>query len=466
MNEPERIVAVRYPELYRRCRDFLIEAIGLLRTQFGADPQWIKRSVPSIIRVDEAGSTIDLVEKSFPRQNIGIFQAEFRSLTSAVSALDELEKMGVKDKFPLPFGDLFVSYLFPIITKFVETNKKLVFDQQQFQAVYEEIEAFIAADRCRVCTYHELAFLKGDIPRVPLSDTHSIVRLDSTRVVHLWEQMTDPDRFGTLNAIAGPPGVSFPLSIGSYVLEGAIEFAKHDANKLGVLIESERARSEISLRLAGIGRGSIRYLTYDHLGYFPTFFRLGMPPQIAIGAFENDLGQGLVALLSDRWRRAYETATEIEQRSSTLQPALRIACSRYVSSFQKINQADRLLDLVIGLEALLTKENDAIAYRLPLRGAILLGDEPAKRIECFEVLKAAYTQRSRLAHGNDELEVEIKVGSSKVPVKEFLAMVEQNLSGSIWAFLDAGGLQKDQLLSRIDNAVLTQSRDQVRSTKG
>jgi hypothetical protein len=63
---------------------------------------------------------------------------------------------------------------------------------------------------------------------------------------------------------------------------------------------------------------------------------------------------------------------------------------------------DRILDLVIALEALLLSgitQPGELLFRFALHGACFGADNPQDRESLFEFLKAAYRARSRIAHG-------------------------------------------------------------------
>ena len=77
---------------------------------------------------------------------------------------------------------------------------------------------------------------------------------------------------------------------------------------------------------------------------------------------------------------------------------------RFTLGCGRVDQADRLIDFVVALEALLLpydKEarNSNLSYRFSLHGAFFLAEAPLERRTVFEGLKKLYDTRSRLVHG-------------------------------------------------------------------
>lgn len=80
--------------------------------------------------------------------------------------------------------------------------------------------------------------------------------------------------------------------------------------------------------------------------------------------------------------------------------AMSIAVRRLASYDLKSDGGDKLLDLVISLEALLgAGAKNEIAYRIAIRCAYFIGDDRKDRIRIFELVNFAYDVRSRIVHG-------------------------------------------------------------------
>ena len=76
--------------------------------------------------------------------------------------------------------------------------------------------------------------------------------------------------------------------------------------------------------------------------------------------------------------------------------------ARFSSSYEKRDPADRLVDLVIALEALFGDSGDSsnLRYKLAMRGASWLHATECKRRVAFGTIKKFYDDRSSVVHGN------------------------------------------------------------------
>src|SRR5260370_1257839 len=149
------------------------------------------------------------------------------------------------------------------------------------------------------------------------------------------------------------------------------------------------------------------------------------------GAFLYRLDPTQSDILTKHWQPAYELACKLKDNPDEVPLHLQIGALRYSSSFEKTTNEDQLIDCIIALEALFTKENDALSYRLPLRAAVFTSDTPEDREHVFRLLKVAYDLRSKLAHGQKRLEDTAKLAGHKIPMTDF---VEQLRSAHLHGF--------------------------------
>jgi hypothetical protein len=83
----------------------------------------------------------------------------------------------------------------------------------------------------------------------------------------------------------------------------------------------------------------------------------------------------------------------------TVSTRLRIAVERLSDASLRPKADDRLLDLIICLEALFGDDQGAAGYKIGLRSAVLIGNDHQERQEIFELVQQAYRRRSGLVHG-------------------------------------------------------------------
>lgn len=102
---------------------------------------------------------------------------------------------------------------------------------------------------------------------------------------------------------------------------------------------------------------------------------------------------------------------------------LYVAIARFSSACEKWTLADRLIDLMIGLEALFGERNE-ITYKIALRTASFLYPPGEERTDAFYKIKRIYEERSNLVHGRKlELETKSKIGHKDV--EEFEDLVRR-----------------------------------------
>lgn len=76
-----------------------------------------------------------------------------------------------------------------------------------------------------------------------------------------------------------------------------------------------------------------------------------------------------------------------------------IPIRRFNQSFDRDFVDDRAIDLFIALESLLSEGPEAIAFKIALRAAGLIGKSPSEKLQVYSFLRKAYNKRSNLVHG-------------------------------------------------------------------
>ena len=110
------------------------------------------------------------------------------------------------------------------------------------------------------------------------------------------------------------------------------------------------------------------------------------------------LVEGRVSPLVDFWRAV---GPKISQDRLSKHVDLRLALDRFNYTYSQGLARNRILDLVIGLEALLSRESDEIAFRLSRRVGLLLGATDLERLEVSSLVRTAYKIRNQIVHGGE-----------------------------------------------------------------
>ena len=120
----------------------------------------------------------------------------------------------------------------------------------------------------------------------------------------------------------------------------------------------------------------------------------------------------------------------------TFNRKLDIAISRLRSSYLKTSEEDSFLDLVIGIETLLSDDDKGeLTYKLSVRVAVLLNKfadyKPLNPYEIYTAMKKIYAYRSAIVHGKAEKEVEksknIELSNITYKTKQLAEFFLQNL---------------------------------------
>jgi hypothetical protein len=100
--------------------------------------------------------------------------------------------------------------------------------------------------------------------------------------------------------------------------------------------------------------------------------------------------------LKDFLREYMDTAWDKKKTRTSLG----IALNRYTDGFERNRLEDKIIDYMIGLEALYLSENPGeLAYTLAHRLSILLSQDKKERQELFKKTRESYRLRSRIVHG-------------------------------------------------------------------
>jgi hypothetical protein len=448
------IIAVRYPRFYEAVRESLQEALGFLRGKIGEPPQWPKRRAQRVIFDSSTQSHLEAFEEDSPGDLITSIQSTLETRPSYLNAVKQLE--GLKDQgkaVPMLFP-LGPSFLLPILADYLENQRNLDFDENNLRKAYNYVEDYIGADRAVFRLYLLIWGSNGSEPEVKLSDTHRIYRVDEAEATRLWTIMAPP----TLSGFSWGSFRSWPLP-GNHIVEAMFRFPKQDLGNLALHLAAEETQTIRALRLSGLSAGSIQYLAYESAGFVPTFGKLGLPGMLKPLGGPYELNEAGLPSIRQYWPSAYELSSTLQRSPEKAPVHLRIPAARFSSSFEKPLSEDQLIDYFIAFEALFTRENDAVSYRLPLRAAIFTGDSPRDRDEIFSTVRAGYDLRSNLAHGQNQLTDSVKVRDRRVPIREFMNDLRRILFNSVHRFVRCNSaVTKDVVIRAIDDAAISQDR--------
>jgi hypothetical protein len=332
------------------------------------------------------------------------------------------------------------------ITQLLEEQQGFDFQENVFQKNYEGFEDFFYRDTFEyraICPLHNF---KMNAEKVALSPTFSIIKFSKE----------DKERMLTNY---GQPGSIGHLSINNeFALEIYVEAPKVIGGLPGYLTNdpvgvARRAFDEVCDALRLFKNGAVHYGEnwIEPTSWNVTGVQSAWPGWGAPGRLNGPI----YSLLDDEVSKFLEFRKSCLKDRMEKHESIMIAVNRLHFGYERLRPEDRLIDFMIGLEALfLSGLKNELRYRLSLRAAALLGDSPENRENIFNDLYIAYDQRSIVAHG-DSRDKNIKIGGNKIPFEELVNRVEDHLRSAIKEFLvrcENDGIK--QLLINLDLAIV------------
>lgn len=214
-----------------------------------------------------------------------------------------------------------------------------------------------------------------------------------------------------------------------FVVEGEIAVDKED-RRLETLV-TKTAREKFNKLILCLRTFKSGHVGYDYIRIRPvTFCQFSMGDRgygdlyVPFGGYyiSNDEANQLAA-----YAEAFFPASE---------PAMAMACSRLADAETRTRPQDRLVDAVIGMEAILlagSRKRRNIKRRFSERYAALCDSHEDRRVK-DEVGKSLYELRSDIAHGCT-LPAQLMLGQKKVPFDEAARRATEALREIIHRFL-------------------------------
>jgi hypothetical protein len=163
-----------------------------------------------------------------------------------------------------------------------------------------------------------------------------------------------------------------------------------------------------------------------------------------------------------RFRKFYKMFERINEKISRLL-FMQIAIKRFGSAVGEFEIEDRILDLMIALEALYSDSAGDITYRLAVRIPTLLNVNRHYAFFLSRFVKEIYGVRSSLVHGS---KIERNLKTTEFSISESAEILESITRSSIRKFLNLlkDFNRKEDIIALLDKAVITRS-DYHRLTK-
>lgn len=460
----ERIIAVAFPALFRSMRELAKDFFTALRATVGDPPQWPQAQFYAVTAQETGGTGIGIVSGNDYSQSLRAAWLQVSTLPSHGVVAHELEELRVQGRTVGYWqSDLVAGFGFPILYKHVKAHPSdTTLNESEFEKFYGEVESYLSGTDVTVRVFLDLVNLPTDLSPIVLDESRRIIKLDRDTVQRLLERAYRTDMAVTAGShlfVAFGASVMPRPQAGQTVLEVIVRFPKEKFSELSVILGNEANEAVTALRLSLPGSGFVRVLDYEIVGFAPDFGRYGFAEQRSAARFTYKLDTDASQDLARHWPDSAWAAKRLFTAPPILSAPLRIALERFNSSFERLVQTDRLLDFIIALEALCSRESDAASYRVALRVATLVARDAAERDNIFKLVSDSYSERSNLAHGrSSNLE-------GDEAVREHLLKLEAILLRTIHAFVGAEKREqhREDVFRIIDKAIRTQERTELES---
>lgn len=424
----------RNPALFAAVRTYCLEVFGLWRNTYPTEEAIPRRAVQ---RAFIEGNTIrypqeirlDPIRLTFDRRIEDPGQIASRATVENVMRADERINRHLDTLVGTTGGSSRVTVdgcLGWVLRQLVEEQNTLAYNDDQFQQIYAAMENFFYSDTIPLRFMAPLELFEMQATRINLGNRFSVIEQSTAeREQTLLSSLQFPG-FGML-----PGQMRFGLEL---LIDAPKVFGEQPPQRDASAIPQTRASQELqealsALRLFKTGHVSYSMMRQTTAGWAPFGGSYGFGLSRSVFGAPYALSAEEVARFETFWQKYRQARSRNRSR-------IDLALRRLNFGYDRIRPEDKLIDYVIGLEALLTKGNEVgdLKYRLTLRGARLLGNDATIRAKVHTELDWAYRLRSHIVHGT-EVGPSVTIEQETVPFDELVERIAQHLRDAIRQFM-------------------------------
>ena len=308
-------------------------------------------------------------------------------------------------------------------------HKTFDLSDAQVEAIVQEFADFVDSPTVRLRFLAQLVNFRMPADSLALPSGLAIRRLSEDEVSEF-----HGGRMGTLAQI---PYQS--LGIHEFVLAGELDEPKILGNSQPQAeTVADRAKEVLDKAVLSLRTFKEGHVGYDYIHFRPvTFCPIGL---FSVGAGDKYIPMGSYSLTVSE----YEALTKhAELIFACSEPAMKMACSRLGDAENRTRPEDRIIDAVIGMEALLLAGVDGrrgeLSFRFSLNYAMLFPTD--ERQDAYRLARDLYSLRSRIAHGSSVDEGKLKIAGEKLTLSEAGKRATAALRKIIMHFLPKEGAE-------------------------
>ncbi len=157
----------------------------------------------------------------------------------------------------------------------------------------------------------------------------------------------------------------------------------------------------------------------------------------------------------NRIKKYWKLFTGVETSSKNV---LDLVHRRIYNSYERINGEDKLIDLMIGFEAIFLESGMELKYKLSLRVSKFLASK-YDPLFVFDLIQKSYDLRSKVVHGTTLKAKDYTLRSEKIGINDYVQSLRYMLGDCIkFYYTKYGDLSFGELNRKIDRAIVSSSK--------
>jgi len=452
---------LRNPELFAAIRGYCLEVFELWRRLYTDENSIPRRAVPRArfegtsisfqqeIHLDPTRLTSDIrIDDQRQVASRAAVETAMRSDERVARHLDTLVgTSGGSGRVTV------ATCLTRALIELLEGKDTLLFDEDRFRQIYGAMEDYFYSDTITISLLAPLTTFEMQADRIILGDYLSLRKLSPSEREQLTLQELQFPGVGMLSPFLGQEESGVELIIDVPKVFGERTQPADPATIPMTIATAEFQEVLLALRVFKGGNVDYSITKQIPLGW-------GLGGAMSSYAYKLPLLGSAYVLSSEEVPRFTTFWEEYRQARRRNRPRIDLALRRLNFGYERTRPEDKLIDYMIGLEALLTRkggEGSDLAYRLALRGARLLGSDATHRAHIHAELRRAYRLRSDIVHGSEiEVGQSVMIEQGTIAFGDFIERIAQHLREAIKRFMNRTAVARElEVIKALDHEAIT-----------
>jgi len=385
--------------LYSKLEDFIKKAYEIYITSLKTIPMYEKNEFSFIISDSTPPEKqYQVIQKLFEYPHYERYLNEIShqiwNIDSFMEILGYLQKKSIFEDCPNLIQRLLIEY--------IKFNQKQAFDKKKFLKVYYDFECALYGKSSK---FKLLTFLPNiDISKkeIKIDDTKKIIKLNNKNLDILLKHSKEKEYVKSIIELKGACfleeyiNLELDLKMDSELFSDLNDFTNDFFDVLKLFKSGDTFR--INTILVPLNP----FLSFK---VFTTYERMMISDLKAKYHLDSNATKELITLFN-----------QYLINKSHLISFIDISLGRYLISWFKKKDEDKLLDLIIAFESVYLTNNPEISFRLGYYTAHFIGTTPNEKLEIYNKIREAYDTRSAIVHGTKFNETKKKEFKKNLPL--------------------------------------------------